>query len=89
MSTVNMAYFLLQLIKKGFVEHAIEYCNLCSALDGFLCQPDLLCYQCGLSPSPESVLNLCFLCTMSLVASHKPEANKIPVISKNVVLVLS
>lgn len=38
---------------------------------------------------PQSVLNLCFLCTMSLVASHKPEANKIPVILKDVLLVLS
>lgn len=83
--------FLLLIYKKkkSFVETAIEYCNLYSVMDGFFCQPDLLCYHCVPSPSPESVLNLCFLCTMSLVASHKPEANKIPVISKNVVLVLS
>lgn len=38
---------------------------------------------------PQSVLNLCFLCTMSLVAIHKPEANKIPVILKDVSLEFS
>ena len=44
--------FSLLILKKSFVEIAIEYCNLCSVMDGFFCQPYLLCYQCVSSPSP-------------------------------------
>lgn len=54
-------------------------------MNGFF-HPILLCYHLWFVTFPQSVLNLCFLCTMSLVAIHKPEANKIPVILKQRVL---
>lgn len=48
MSIVNITLFSLLIWKKknGFVENAIEYCNLYRVLDGFFCQLDLFCYQC-------------------------------------------